>query len=78
VPALGNKDIGWFDVAVDNAFPVRRIEPVGNLNGQIENGIYFDGRPAMRCLRVTPSRNSMAMNASPCWSSISWMVQILG
>ena len=36
VAALGDKNIGGFDVAVDDAFGVRGVECVGNLNRQTE------------------------------------------
>ena len=43
--ALGDKNIRWFDVAMDDAFGVRGVEPVGYLDGQIEHGFDFH-RPA--------------------------------
>src|ERR1017187_7616542 len=36
------------------------------------------GRPPMQYFSITPSRNSMAMNACPSCSPMSWMVQMLG
>ena len=37
VPALGDKNVGRLDVAMDDAFRVRRIERVGNLNPQLQH-----------------------------------------
>ena len=34
--ALGDKDIRWFDVAMDNAAGVSRVECVGNLDTQFQ------------------------------------------
>jgi hypothetical protein len=34
--ACGNENVRRLDVAMDDAVGVRRIEPVGNLNGEIE------------------------------------------
>jgi hypothetical protein len=41
VPSFCYEDVGWFDVAVDDAFRVGRIEPVRNLDGQIEDAFNF-------------------------------------
>jgi hypothetical protein len=38
VAALGNKDVGRLDVAVDDALGMRGVEAVGNLDGQREHG----------------------------------------
>jgi hypothetical protein len=35
-PVLGHKDVGGFDVVVDNALGVRGVEGVGHLNRQSE------------------------------------------
>jgi hypothetical protein len=36
LPARGNKDIGRLDVAVRDALRVCRIQPVGNLDRQVQ------------------------------------------
>jgi hypothetical protein len=41
--ALADEDIGRLDVAVDDAFGVRRIERIGNLDGQTEQSVGLDG-----------------------------------
>jgi hypothetical protein len=37
--ARGDENIRGLDVAVNDAFLVRRIQPVSNLDGEIEQGI---------------------------------------
>ena len=66
VAALGDENVRGLDVAVDDAFGVRRIERIGNLDGQIEQQLRsLSAVRAMRCFNVMPSRNSMAMNRLP-------------
>jgi hypothetical protein len=43
VAALRDKTVGWLDVAVDDALFVGRIQPLGNLDGQIENWAAVEG-----------------------------------
>ena len=45
VSALGDKDVGGLDVAVDDAFGVGCIECVGNLDGQRQNQLGFHRTP---------------------------------
>src|ERR1700730_8564851 len=40
--ALGDKDIGGFDVAVDNSLRMRSIQCVGDLNRQTEQSLGLD------------------------------------
>ena len=47
-PLLGDEDIGGLDVAMDDAFRMRRIQSIGNLNGQIEQFVGLDRAPR-RC-----------------------------
>jgi hypothetical protein len=63
--ALGYKDVGGLDITVDNAFRVSRVERIGDLDRQPNSTSVSTGLPAMRCFRVTPSRNSIAMKAFP-------------
>jgi len=41
VAALGRKDVGRFDVAMDDAFRVRRIQRIGDLDGQRQSQLGF-------------------------------------
>ena len=41
VPALGDENVGGLDVAMDDAFAVRGIERVGDLDGQAEQHVHF-------------------------------------
>src|ERR1700730_5947660 len=41
--ALGDKDVGGFDVAVDNSLRMRSIQCVGDLNRQTEQSIGLYG-----------------------------------
>ncbi len=72
VSALGDKDVGGFDVAMNDALGVRGIESVGDLDRQRQTSASISsGCPAMRCFSVMPSRNSMAMKDWPSCSPIS-------
>jgi hypothetical protein len=42
VPAFGDKNVGGLDVAMDDAFRVRGLERVGDLNREGENGLGFE------------------------------------
>ena len=72
VAALGDEDVGGFDVAVDDACGVGGIERFGDLDADFEEAFEFEmGAPVMTCLSVAPSRNSMAMKARPLSSPMS-------
>ena len=71
VTALGHEDIGGLDVAMHDAFGMRGVQCVGDLDGQASSVSRSNGRPQMRCFRVMPSRNSMAMNGWPSCSPMS-------
>ncbi len=43
ITSLGNEDVGRFNVSVDNAFGVSRIQSIGNLNSQIQYLIRLKG-----------------------------------
>ena len=60
MPALGDEDIRRLDVTMHDALGVRRIQRIGDLDGQSQQSLVSSGRPAMRCFSVarpeTPSR----------------------
>jgi hypothetical protein len=37
--ARGHKNVGWFDVAMHDTLGVRGIQRVGDLDGEIEQGV---------------------------------------
>jgi hypothetical protein len=39
VTQLGDKDVGWLEVAMDDALRMRRVQRIGDLNAQPEDGI---------------------------------------
>ena len=41
--ARRNEKVGWFDVAMNDAFRVRRVQGVADLNGKIQQLLQFDG-----------------------------------
>ncbi len=41
VPALGHENIRGLDVAMHDALRMRRIQPIGNLDGQREHGLVI-------------------------------------
>jgi hypothetical protein len=43
VAALGHENIGRFDVSMNDAFGVRGVQGIGNLNRQSEQNIGIDG-----------------------------------
>ena len=49
MPASREEDIGWLDVAMHDPVAVRRVEPVGNVNGNAEQLFVFE-RSVQDCL----------------------------
>ena len=43
MPALGDKHIGRLDVAMDDAFRMRRVQSVSNLSGEVEQFAGLEG-----------------------------------
>src|ERR1700674_2950816 len=52
--ALGHKNVGWLDVAVDNAFGVSRIQRVRNLDGERQNQLGFHRSASNTVLQRQP------------------------
>ena len=46
MPADGDEDVGGLDVAMDDALGMRGIERVGDLYGQRQQRVQFQGTPA--------------------------------
>src|SRR5580693_1257973 len=42
MPTFRYEDVGWLDIAVDDAFPMSGIQRIGNLDGQPQLDIGFD------------------------------------
>ena len=63
--APGYEDIGGLDVAVNDAFGVRGIETIGYLDARSRISSVSIRFSAMRCFRVWPSMNSIAMKSRP-------------
>jgi hypothetical protein len=54
VAALGNKDVRRLDVAVDDAFRVRGVERIRNLNRQPKQNVGLDGPAGNAMLQRQP------------------------
>ena len=39
--SVGDKDVGWLDVTMDNPFRMCRIESIGDLNTEIKHRLYL-------------------------------------
>jgi len=65
VTALGDKDVRWLDVPMNDPFAVCSAERVRYLTPPFQYLVSSSGLPAMRCFSVAPSMNSMAINAWP-------------
>ena len=56
---------------MDDAFRVRRVQRIRDLDGQGQQRLQFQRPVADQMLQSLPSRNSMAMNAWPFSSPMS-------
>jgi len=56
---LGNEDVRWLDITMNNPYGVVGIERIGNLDSKRQTVSISIGFPAMRCFSVSPSRNSI-------------------
>lgn len=56
-----HKNIGRFDIAMNDAFMMRGVQRVGDLDSQVQQFFEFDALAAEDGFSVWPSRNSMAM-----------------
>ena len=60
--ALSHEYVCRFNVAVNDPFGVSGVERVGNLDSKRQDQLHLQWAVRkMRCLSVTPSRNSMAI-----------------
>src|SRR6516165_9441392 len=41
--SLGDEDVRWFDVSMDDTFRVRGVQSVDNVNGHIQQPLQFHG-----------------------------------
>jgi hypothetical protein len=56
-----NKDVGWFDISVDDSAGMRPIQSIGQLDSQSQNLFCFKGPFSILCLSDWPSRYCMTM-----------------
>src|SRR6516165_7993526 len=47
---LGNEDVCWLDVSVDDAFGVSGVQSIGHANGYIQQRFQFHGTAGNRVL----------------------------
>ena len=52
--ALGNKNVRWLDVSMDDAFRVRRVQPIGHSNRHIQQRFQFHWMPRDGVLQRLP------------------------
>jgi hypothetical protein len=63
--AFGHDDVGWLDVAVDDAGGVRRVERVGNFDREIDKTIDRHGLSSISSFSVRPCSSSRTRNGRP-------------
>ena len=61
VAAIGDENVGRLDIAVNDAFGMRGVQRIGNLNRDRKQLSNSSGLPPMRSFSVAPSRHSMTM-----------------
>ena len=61
VASLRDENVGGLDVAVDDAFSVRRVQSFRNLDRSIQNAFDFHRAPADALLQRHAFQHSMAM-----------------
>jgi hypothetical protein len=71
VVIVADEDIAWFDVAMDDAFRVRRVEGIGNLERNRECAGGVGGSPGQVLQDVCPSSSSITRNGRPSVSPMS-------
>jgi hypothetical protein len=72
LPVCVDDQVGRFDVAVDDALLVRRLQPLRGLNRDIERLVEFERPPGDHLsLTLWPSTRAIARNVFPAASSIS-------
>ena len=52
---LGHEDIGGFDIAVDDAFGMRRVQGIGDLNTKVQQIFQLQRLPAEALLQGSSS-----------------------
>ena len=60
LPAIGHKNVRRLDVAMDDAFRMRRIQRIGDLDGQVEQDIRLLGH-ALACPYANPLLQRLAI-----------------
>ena len=78
VAPLGHEDVCRLDVTMDDTFRWAASSASAISIASDNRVSNSSGRSPIKCFRVWPSRNSMAMNAWPSSSPMSWIVQIFG
>ena len=56
--ALGDKNVGRLDVAMDDALGMRRVERIGNLDRQRQQRVQFHGTPGDHVLQASRHRDT--------------------
>ena len=77
-PILRHLDVRRFQVAMDDALGVRRLQPLGDLPSEWERFLDRDGPSPLLSLRSSPSASSITRKTRPSASSSPWSAAMLG